>query len=1069
VPVTLRTWLAKADMEPWVVVNERVAQRTHPSLDGGITGMLSKGQRVEGSVVESDGVKWLKVKDPRGFVFMMIDGASLGFGTLLEKETASSLAIVKPPAGSRVILSVNDAIRLQHSLIRGYMAEDFQRLIWGIYDRFAIGNFEGTKEWVTAQGIACQEVQFPVMERFGFEPSREGVRQSFLAFTPEINDHPTVMANRLLMRYLVNPGMQLDVAAKRLPVPRGVLASRAAQPEPGDWPAHTGRAWLVVGGSEAKGIVVRRGESITSAQCVYRLEAGALVEEVERRDNRLKYMLMDGAGPEIGWVSISHAKKALLIPAFADYERGNPESSEVWKVVHDLVAQRAEPSAHAQIVGAKRQGNWVRGVVLQNRGEQWLEVNSRHGLSFMLIDGESVGLTTLLERVSDEELAEARARMAKPKIKDTLTVEEAVKLQKSLIKGYLSEAFQRLIWEEYERWGSDTEMDLEWVKAQAAACEEVQFPVMERFGFEASREGVRACFKAFTSELRANPTIAENVLLMRYLIDPGEQLKCSTGRVEAPCGVPRTRVQRPHPNDWEPGSGRVWQVVGGGENGGIVVRRQMSTESQTLLFRLATDSVVEQLERYDNRLKYLLMSGSGPEIGWVSICYAGHPLLEPCYADFERPDNATTEAWSVVYSRVALRAEPSIDAQIVGMREHGARVRGVVVEKDGVQWLEASGESGLCFILIHGAPVGLGPLLERVPKTELVAQKKVKTVAIVELSKAEAIRLQECLITGYMSEGFQRKIWQEYFRYGEDPNLMLEWRHAQSHACEDVQLPVIEAFGFEASREGIRACFKAFTPDLKAVPKIAEHRQLMQYLVDPGLQLKVAQGNADVPRGVPCSRARFPNPDEWTEGSGRVWRVVGGEDTGGIVARKTVSLASPELSHKLTTGSLVEELERRDNRLKYELMDGAGPHIGWVSLCSDGKLLLAPGLSHDGAGAAAVPEAWVVVHSRVCQREAPSTKAAVMGLMFQGTKVLGTVVESGGQEWLEVRGRNKHCFMLIDGAECGLGQLLERVQPEEEEDVLALEDGKENSQTQAKPVPSVRQPVQPVIASILVG
>jgi len=61
------------------------------------------------------------------------------------------------------------------------------------------------------------------------------------------------------------------------------------------------------------------------------------------------------------------------------------------------------------------------------------------------------------------------------------------------------------------------------------------------------------------------------------------------------------------------------------------------------------------------------------------------------------------------------------------------------------------------------------------------------------------------------------------------------------------------------------------------------------------------------------------------------WRVVGGEDRGGILVRETASLESAKYPERLSTGALVEELARSGDRLMYRLLAGTGPETGWVA------------------------------------------------------------------------------------------------------------------------------------------
>lgn len=65
--------------------------------------------------------------------------------------------------------------------------------------------------------------------------------------------------------------------------------------------------------------------------------------------------------------------------------------------------------------------------------------------------------------------------------------------------------------------------------------------------------------------------------------------------------------------------GQVWEVVGGGANNGIVVRRGRSTASPAEGARLATGARIEELALEGDRLRYKLLEGTGPDSGWVSV------------------------------------------------------------------------------------------------------------------------------------------------------------------------------------------------------------------------------------------------------------------------------------------------------------------------------------------------------------------------------------------------------------------------------------------------------------------
>ncbi|CAE8603444.1 unnamed protein product [Polarella glacialis] len=70
-----------------------------------------------------------------------------------------------------------------------------------------------------------------------------------------------------------------------------------------------------------------------------------------------------------------------------------------------------------------------------------------------------------------------------------------------------------------------------------------------------------------------------------------------------------------------------WEVVGGADKGGILVREGQSTSSKQLPDRLATGSIVEQLALQGERLNYRRLSGAGPETGWVSLSVSGKEIV----------------------------------------------------------------------------------------------------------------------------------------------------------------------------------------------------------------------------------------------------------------------------------------------------------------------------------------------------------------------------------------------------------------------------------------------------------
>lgn len=71
----------------------------------------------------------------------------------------------------------------------------------------------------------------------------------------------------------------------------------------------------------------------------------------------------------------------------------------------------------------------------------------------------------------------------------------------------------------------------------------------------------------------------------------------------------------------------MWEVVGGAEKGGIIVREDSDLASPAIGERLATGSQVKELSWQDGRLQYELVCGSGPRKGWVTVNLKGKDLL----------------------------------------------------------------------------------------------------------------------------------------------------------------------------------------------------------------------------------------------------------------------------------------------------------------------------------------------------------------------------------------------------------------------------------------------------------
>lgn len=73
----------------------------------------------------------------------------------------------------------------------------------------------------------------------------------------------------------------------------------------------------------------------------------------------------------------------------------------------------------------------------------------------------------------------------------------------------------------------------------------------------------------------------------------------------------------------------IFEVVGGADTGGILVRQGLDLKSPAAASRLSFGATVEQVELKGPRLHYKLLTGTGPAEGWVSLKLKDKDLLVP--------------------------------------------------------------------------------------------------------------------------------------------------------------------------------------------------------------------------------------------------------------------------------------------------------------------------------------------------------------------------------------------------------------------------------------------------------
>eukprot|EP00404_Azadinium_spinosum_P019515 CAMPEP_0180497168 /NCGR_PEP_ID=MMETSP1036_2-20121128/42656_1 /TAXON_ID=632150 /ORGANISM="Azadinium spinosum, Strain 3D9" /LENGTH=87 /DNA_ID=CAMNT_0022505713 /DNA_START=70 /DNA_END=330 /DNA_ORIENTATION=- len=71
---------------------------------------------------------------------------------------------------------------------------------------------------------------------------------------------------------------------------------------------------------------------------------------------------------------------------------------------------------------------------------------------------------------------------------------------------------------------------------------------------------------------------------------------------------------------------QIWEIVGGADKGGILVREGEATGSPATKERLSTGALVEEIALNGERLNYKRLTGEGPAEGWISIKLPGKDL-----------------------------------------------------------------------------------------------------------------------------------------------------------------------------------------------------------------------------------------------------------------------------------------------------------------------------------------------------------------------------------------------------------------------------------------------------------
>lgn len=100
--------------------------------------------------------------------------------------------------------------------------------------------------------------------------------------------------------------------------------------------------------------------------------------------------------------------------------------------------------------------------------------------------------------------------------------------------------------------------------------------------------------------------------------------------------------------------GLFWEIVGGADKGGILVRAGKELKSEEKSGRLSHGALVREIEFLENgRLHYEIVKGTGPETGWVSIQISGKELARRTAAPLEddledeAPEGTSELMWQI--------------------------------------------------------------------------------------------------------------------------------------------------------------------------------------------------------------------------------------------------------------------------------------------------------------------------------------------------------------------------------------------------------------------------------------
>lgn len=179
-----------------------------------------------------------------------------------------------------------------------------------------------------------------------------------------------------------------------------------------------------------------------------------------------------------------------------------------------------------------------------------------------------------------------------------------------------------------------------------------------------------------------------------------------------------------------------------------------------------------------------------------------------------------------------------------------------------------------------------------------------------------------------------------------NPALAAQFGDKFASAGVSLPAPGKQQADARAKRDPVAAQPEPYTmrSSVTAQPEPSGMRPVPAQPVAPKLGYPVAASNVARPARPPTSTssaAAAVAPAAASAAPTRLtWVVSSGNSSTGLVVSAGHAATSPKKNQRLAVGARVLQLEERGERMRYELLEGAGPKNGWVSTTLNGKALL---------------------------------------------------------------------------------------------------------------------------------